>query len=130
MAKMVKKPNFEIVKGTNTNKWSPCYWRKSTFPVLRQPAKTLNDITGTAFLLRYKEMDFIVTASHVIEMKNPVLMFSKKGTQPSNMQSITVSSTDLHQKGLDWIKHPAGLDLAAIPFCLNSSLASELDVFY
>ena len=128
MAKMAKRPNFKIVKATSTNKWLPPLWRKSTFPVLRQPAKSLKDITGTAFLLSYNKQDFIVTASHVIEMKNPVLMFSKKNNQSTDKESVLVSSDDLHQIGLDWTKHPAGLDLAAIPFC-TESLQRDLDVF-
>ena len=113
----------KIVKGTRTNEWLPKNWRKCTFPILSQPAKTFNDITGSAFLLHYKRIPYIVTASHVIEIKNPVIAFSKK-----DRQVIGVSSSDLQQVGLRWIKHSAGLDLAAIPFHLPLSFVKELDL--
>jgi hypothetical protein len=113
----------KIVRGTKTNEWLPWYWRKSTFPILSQPAKTLNDIAGTAFLLHYKKIPYIVTASHVIEMENPVIAFSRK-----DRQLVCVSSAYLQQTGLKWIKHPVGFDLAAIPFHLPLSLVKELDV--
>ena len=113
----------KIVKGTQTNQWLPPNWRKSTFPILSQPAKTLNDITGTAFLLDYKSVPYIVTAYHVIESENPVIAFAKKDTQ-----FITVSTAFLKRGGLRRIKHPAGLDLAGIPFHLPLSIVKELDL--
>jgi hypothetical protein len=113
----------KIVKGLETDKWLPKDWRKCTFPILSEPAKTLNDIIGTAFLLRYEKVPYIVTANHVIENGNPVMAFSKK-----DKQLVSVSSSQLQQAGLHWIKHPAGLDLAAIPFLLPPSILSELDL--
>jgi hypothetical protein len=125
MVKMIKNPNFKIVKVTN--EWLPPLWRKSTFPVLNQPAKSLKDITGTAFILSYKMQDFIVTASHVIDVENPVLMFSKKNDQRNYNESLMVSTDDIKQIGSNWIKHPMGFDLAAIPF--PQSLQKDLDIF-
>jgi len=113
----------KIVRGTKTNEWLPWYWRKSTFPILSQPAKTFNDIVGSAFLLHYEKIPYIVSASHVIEMENPVIAFSKK-----DRQLVCISSSFLQQAGLKWIKHPAGFDLVAIPFHLPLSLVRELDV--
>lgn len=113
----------KIVKGTETNKWLPKNWRKTTFPVLNQPAKTFNDIRGTAFLLQYENKPYIVTASHVIKPKNPVIAFSTK-----NRQVVRVSSSSLQQVGLRWVKHPAGLDLASIPFLLPRQLVEKLDL--
>lgn len=115
----------KIVKGTETNKWLPPHWRKSTFPILKQPAKTFDDIDGSAFLLQYKERPYIVTASHVIETENPIIAFSTK-----NQQVIPISSSNFEEMGLSWVKHPAGIDLAAIPFLLPLSVLKKLDLFY
>jgi len=114
----------KIVKGTETDKWLPKNWRKSTFPVLDQPAKTSNDIRGSAFLLQYNNKPYIVTASHVIETRNPVIAFSTK-----NRQVVVVDSSSLQQVGLSWVKHPAGLDLASIPFLLSLQLVEKLDLW-
>jgi hypothetical protein len=57
-------------------------------------------------------------------MENPVVVFNKK-----DRHFLGVSSRCLAQTGLRWIKHPAGLDLAAIPFHLPLSLVKQLDVF-
>jgi len=114
----------KTVRGTKTDRWLPKNWRKCTFPMLSQPAKTSNDIAGSAFLLHYKKVPYIVTAGHVIEMENPVIAFSKK-----DRQVVGVSSSYLGQAGLRWIKHSAGFDLAAIPFHLPLSLVKELDVW-
>jgi S1-C subfamily serine protease len=113
----------KIVKGTQTDKWLPKNWRKSTFPILCQPAKTLNDITGTAFLIDYKSIPYIVTASHVIESENPVIAFATKNTQ-----LITVSTALLQRAELRWVKHPAGIDISAIPLHLPLSIIKELDL--
>jgi len=112
-----------IVRNPETDKWLPKDWRRCTFPILKQPAKTLDDIEGTAFLLHYEKIPYIVTASHVIEIENPVIAFSKK-----DKQLVCVSSAYLQQAGLEWVKHPASLDLAAIPFHLPLSLVRELYV--
>lgn len=111
------------VKATQTDLWLPPNWRKSTFPVLSQPAKTLDNITGTAFLLDFKGIPYVVTAHHVINSADPVLAFAKK-----NQQLITVSTSFLQKAGLKWIKHPAGIDLAAVPFHLPLPIVEELDL--
>lgn len=114
----------KIVSGTKgTNKWLPPNWRRCTFPILNQPAKTIKDISGSAFLLYYKHIPYIVTAGHVVEIQNPVIAFTKK-----NREVLCVSSSQLQQVGLKWIKHPAGFDLAATPFHLPLSRVRELDV--
>jgi hypothetical protein len=114
----------KIVKGTETNKWLPPNWRKSTFPVFNQPAKTSEDIRGSAFLLQYENKPYMVTANHVIETENPVIVFSTK-----NKQTIGVSFSAFQKAGLSWVKHPAGLDLAAVPFLLPMSLVEQLDLW-
>ena len=114
---------FKIEKAIETDKWLPKIWRKCTFPILNQPAKTLNDITGSAFLLCYEKVPYIVTANHVIENGNSVMAFSKR-----DKRLISVSSSQLQQEGLRWIKHPANLDLAAIPFLLPPLFLRELDL--
>jgi len=113
----------KIVRGTKTNEWLPKNWRKCTFPILSQPAKTSDNIVGSAFLLHYKKIPYIVTARHVVEIENPVVAFSNK-----NRHVLGISSSCPAQTGLKWIKHPAGLDLAAIPFHLPLSLVKQLDV--
>ena len=114
----------KTVKATQTDRWLSQNWRKSTFPVLCQPAKTLNDITGTAFLLNYKGVPYIVTADHVVKSENPVLAFARK-----DKQLVTVSTSTLMQKaGLMWVRHPAGIDLAAIPFHLPLAIVKDLDL--
>ncbi|HSV49197.1 MAG TPA: hypothetical protein VLH35_02690 [Candidatus Acidoferrales bacterium] len=115
----------KIIKGTETDKWLPKELRKGTFPILRQPASTSNDITGSAFLLQYKKKPFIITAKHVIDVENPVIAFRKK-----NGQVIGVNSSSFQQVGIQWVKHPFGLDIAAIPFVLPLKLVGELDLGY
>ncbi len=114
----------KIVKATETDKWLPKHWRKSTFPVFNQPAKSSNNIRGSAFLLQYKNKPYLVTASHVIETENPVIGFSTK-----NSQVIGVPLSTLQEVGLNWVKHPEGFDLAAIPFLLPIQLVKDLDVW-
>lgn len=114
----------KIVKGTETNKWLPPEWRKCAVPILRQPAKSFDDITGSAFLLEYKKKPYLVTAEHVTKMKNLVIAFPKK-----DRHVVGLNSSDFQQAGLKWIKHPAGLDLAAIPFHLPFSPIKELDLW-
>jgi hypothetical protein len=113
----------KIERGTRTDAWLPKDWRKCTFPILSQPAKTSNDIAGSAFLLYYRKIPYIVTAKHVVEIENPVVAFSKK-----DKKVLGVSSSCLAQTGLKWIEHPAGLDLVAIPFHLPLSVVEQLDV--
>jgi hypothetical protein len=115
----------KIVKGTETDKWLPKEWRKCTFPILKQPAKTFNDLIGSAFLLQYKNRPYIITARHVIDADNPVVAFRKK-----NGQVIVVSSSSFQQVGVQWVKHPLGLDIAAIPLALPLQLVKELDLGY
>jgi hypothetical protein len=115
----------KIVKRTETDKWLPKEWRKCTFPILRQPAVTSNDITGSAFILQYKNKPFVVTAKHVIEVENPVIALRKK-----NGQVIGVNSTSFQEVGVQWVKHPFGLDIAAIPLALPLNLVKELDLAY
>jgi hypothetical protein len=114
----------KIVKGIETDKWFPQYMRTCTFPICRQPAEKSADIAGSAFLLLYEKKPYIVTASHVIDIENPVVVLSKK-----DRQIVSVSSSYFQQAGLKWIKHPGGLDLAAIPFYLPFSLANELELW-
>ncbi len=114
---------IKIVRNPKTDEWLPKNWRKCTFPILNQPAQTLQDIAGSAFLLHYQRIPYVVTASHVVEVENPVIAF---GTR--DKQVACVSSSDLQKAGLKWIKHPMGFDLAAIPFHLPLSIVKELDL--
>ena len=88
----------KIVKGTETNKWLPMHWRKGTFPILKQPANTFDDIIGSAFLLQYGKKPYIVTASHVIETVNPAIAFSTK-----DQKVISVTSSVFKELGLNWV---------------------------
>jgi hypothetical protein len=45
------------------------------------PAECTNDIIGTAFLIRYQEKEFIISASHVVKQDNLFLMFSIKDSR-------------------------------------------------
>jgi len=112
-----------LVSGTETNKWLPPIYRKCTFPILRQPAKTHNDIVGSAFLLHYRKIPYVVTAKHVIDVVNPAIAFSKK-----DRQVLSVCTSALEQAGLKWIEHPADCDIAAIPFHLPLRIVNVLNI--
>lgn len=113
----------EIVKGTETDKWLHQSWRKSTFQILRQPAKTSEDLVGSAFLLSYRGVPYIVSAKHVIDIENPVVVFPKK-----DRKRLGVPTSEFERVGLKWIEHPAGLDLVAMPFHLPLNSVEELDI--
>lgn len=113
-----------IVKAVETDKWLPKEWRKCTVPILRQPAETTDHITGSAFILEYKQKLYIVTANHVVKSENLVMAFTKKTTE-----KVNVNFPNYQKAELKWIKHPAGLDIAAIPFYLPPELEKEIDFF-
>ncbi len=112
-----------ITKAIETDKWLPAEWRKCTFPMLRQPAKTCNDIMGSAFVLSHERKSYIITAAHVIESGNISMGFTKKDTE-----KINISLSEYQQGRFKWVKHPANLDITAIPF--EHCLQKELDLFY
>lgn len=115
----------KIVRGTETNKWLPSDMRKCTIPILVQPGKIPDDIRGSAFLLRHNKKEYIVTARHVTEIKNPVLAFSAKTHQP-----ICVDFSYFQKKGLSWVNHPKGLDLAVMPFLVPQEFVDKLDLWF
>jgi len=47
----------------------------AVFPILKQPAKSRDNIYGAAFRMKYKNKIYIVTAKHVANTVNPVLLF-------------------------------------------------------
>ncbi len=112
------------VKATNTDEWLPRHWRLCTFPILKIPAKTSNDISGAAFLLEYQGIQYIITAKHVIEDNNYAFAFCKK-----NRKIISVKDSAVEKIGAYWVNHPAdNIDLAAIPFIIPDYLGKELDL--
>jgi len=110
-----------LVKGSETDKWLPKHWRKTTFPILREPASGPEDIVGSAFLIHYHEIIYVVSAKHVIDKDSLVVMMP---TKEKKMLPIPLAA--LEEAGAKWIPHPAGLDLAAIPF--PDALLKRLDV--
>ena len=111
----------KIVKGTETDKWLPIHWRKTTFPVLRKPVPDPKYIVGAAFLLQYQGIIFITSAKHVVDRDSLVLHIPKKD---KGYQHIPLES--LKEAGAVWISHPADLDLTAIPF--PDTILEKLDV--
>lgn len=116
--------SFRIVRGARTDRWLTKGLRKCTFPILNPPAKTSDDITGSAFLLHYQDIPYIVTAAHVVNKANSAIAFSTK-----SRKIVSVKTSLLQGVGLDWIKHPANLDLAAIPLHIPLTLVKDLDIY-
>lgn len=102
---------IKYVNGRETNKWLPQGWRKSTIPILQEPARGPIDIIGSAFLIRKDERVYAVSAAHVIRDIAPTLVTATKEREFHH-----IDPTFFEKRGLRWIEHPAGLDLVAIPF--------------
>jgi len=93
--------------------WFPAQWMKSTLPILEDPGLTTNDLQGSAFLLQYGNVNYLVTAKHVIEkLRDPMFGFHRINRKLERVSCHKFESI----LGLKWIYHPSGLDIAAIPF--------------
>lgn len=106
---------YNYGKRISTNDWLPRDWKKCTLPILEGPGKNFDEeLRGTAFLLKYNNVIFVITARHVIEdLKNgriAVPQLNKIWTSGS------FQNFEKHLRGVRWILHPEGLDLVAIPF--------------
>jgi len=93
--------------------WFPAHWMKSTLPILEDPGLTTNDLLGSAFLLQYGNVNYLITAKHVLEkLRDPMFGFHRIDK--------TLERVSCHRfetlLGLKWVYHPSGLDIAAIPF--------------
>lgn len=93
--------------------WFPIGWIKCTFPILKALG-TLGeyDVCGSAFLLKYNDVEYAITAKHVLkDIENPMIGFNTEGRKLHQ-----ISSQKLKALGPEWIYHPKNskLDLAAI----------------
>jgi len=121
---MKDKEKVIVRKSNEITEWIPPFWFKCCFPILTLPARSNDNIVGACFLMMHKKIPYIVTAKHVIDVQNPVIAFTLKGRKNINIQTSYFNSL-----GLNWISHPNGLDLAAIPFHLPLQFVKRLDKF-
>jgi len=104
--------------------WFPKSWDKSAFPIMHQPGTEQDNITGTAFVMYYQGVPYIVTAKHVLETENPAIHFLLK-----NGQGRSFGTSYFNALGLDWIKHDT-VDVAAIPFHMALQAIKPLHIFF
>jgi len=88
---------------------------------LLEPASGPKDIIGSAFLIQYRGIIYIISAKHVVEKDSLVIMMPTK-----EKKVLPIPLTSLKEAGARWIHHPAGLDLSAIPF--PDGILENLDV--
>ena len=93
----------KYVNGKKTDEWLPKHWRKTTFPILREPAIGPDDIIGSVFLLQYQGAIFIVSAKHVIDSDSLVIVLPTK-----ERKVLPIPLTSLEEAGAQWVHHPAG----------------------
>lgn len=89
---------------------------ESVVPILSGTGKFPQNIIGTGFLMNNGDRlaSYIITAKHVLRgEKNPnIMLTTKAGTQ------MQLGTETLNMFGVNWIHHPNGKDLAAIPLIL------------
>jgi hypothetical protein len=112
----------KLVKGTETDKWLPPPWRKTTIPVLSPPAEGPKDIRGAAFLLMFNKIPFLVSAKHVIEKAGPSIAVPLGTKEIRVIRNITSLSL-----GFAWENCPDKVDLCATRFP-TALLRLKLDV--
>ena len=64
----------KIVKDSGSEEWFKPTWRRNTFPILRQPARTIDDVIGAAFLLQYLRVPYVQDKSVQITNVFKILM--------------------------------------------------------
>jgi len=114
---------IEVKRGDPRTSWFPKEFDKSAFPIMKQPATEIEHIDGTAFVMYYKTIPYVVTAAHVLKMDNPAIHFLLKSAMGRSF-----STSYFNELGIDWIKNEE-LDLAAIPFHVHSGALKPLHIF-
>ena len=89
--------------------WVAQGYYTSVIPILKQPGKSFEDIYGSAFLIKYNETIYVITAKHVVDIDNPILLFA--GTKKSK---IFLATEYFNKIRIDWIYHKSE-DLAVLP---------------
>jgi len=96
--------------------WFPNPLLKSGIPILTDPGLTIDNVMGAGFLIRYGKVNYVVTAKHVFDDSvNPMIGYHKTNGELQQVSSDKLS-TIAH---LEWIHHPDGLDISAIPFSVQ-----------
>ena len=99
-----------------SEQWLPNHHLKSTVPILTDPGLTTNDVEGTGFLLQYGNVNYVVTATHVLEKSvNPMIGYHKTDGTLQQVSADKLSKI----AHLNWIHHPDGSDVSAIPFSVQ-----------
>jgi len=112
----------ETFNKLTSKEWFPNDLLKSAVPILEDPGLTTNDVKGTGFLVRYGNVNYVVTNRHVIDnLKNPMIGYHiVNSDEPLQQVSTDKLSKIAH---LTWINHPDGLlDLVAIPFSIQDNM--------
>jgi len=111
------------IKKIGLDNWLPPPWYQGTIPIIERKDDS-EQIAGAAFIILHQKIPYIVSAKHVIEMENPILRFTS-----TTRKTLDIETAYFKKLGLDWISHPGGMDLAAIPFHLPLSLVSKIFKF-
>ena len=87
-------------------------------PIIKDEKKFPESIVGTGFLVEYNGLSYIITVKHVIkDLSDPIIMFSDK-----KLSLMPIGISVLNNFEIDWVDHPKGLDLVAIPIILPKSI--------
>jgi hypothetical protein len=111
------------IKKIGYDNWLPPPWYQGTFPIVESDEK-LENIVGAAFMIIYQKVPYIVTAKHVIEFENPIVRFTT-----TSRKTLDLETKYFNKLGLDWISHPKGLDLVAIPFHVPVNIVPRIFKF-
>lgn len=111
------------VKKIGLDNWLPPPWYQGTFPIIEGNGGS-QQIVGASFMMLFQKIPYIVTAKHVIETGNSLVRFTITGRK-----TLDFETSYFNKLGLDWISHPQGLDLAAIPFHLPLSIVPRIFKF-
>jgi len=103
----IKKVNY-TPHNKNTD-WVRKGFYTSVIPILCQPAVSRTNIFGAGFLMKFQGKTYVVTAKHVVDIDNPVLLFT--GT---NRDDIFLETKYFNNIGINWVFHK-DKDLAVLP---------------
>lgn len=98
-----------------SNHWFPNDWLKCTLPILEYPGLTFDNVQGSSFVIKFNDVDYIVTAKHVVkDLRDPIIRFYSDNRTLYNASSHKLNNI----AGLKWGYHPDNLDLAVMPFAV------------
>lgn len=110
------KSKQEVPNELTSKDWFPNPLIKSGVSILTDPGLTINDVIGTGFLIQHGKVNYVVTAKHVLENSvNPMIGYHQTNGDLQRVSSDKLSSI----AHLEWINHPNGLDISAIPFSVQ-----------